>query len=255
MSNRRKPTLKDLRDMIEEVDEDRSKAFEERFILHKPSLAQQAESDLAGAVRRERQALRCFLLLDGFASGYLVYPDHWLRVLEVVQEKLREAVTLLQRVNLLLADKPTTVREEVIGSEKVRDFVSAMWEFVRVGRLVLASACDALAELVSAEQDHFEQLVEEYTSCLQVFTGMDMVCPVPSMEEIRWATTDEPPGDVLDSKSICNVCLIPVSAAKLVGAQVLFFSGAPYFAPCLNLYLTNIGGDAPQPESEDLLDW
>ena len=242
--------------MIAEVDEDRSKAFEERYILNQPSLAHQAETDLAGAVRRSRQALRCFLLLDGFASGFLVYPDHWLRVLEVVQDKIREAVLLVQRVDGLLGDKPTSVRAEVTGSEKVQEFVRAMWEVVKVGRLVLASASDGLAELVSAEREPFEKLVKEYTASTQRLMGTELPpCPVPSIEEICWATTDETPGDMLDSKGVCNVCLIPLSAAKMVGAPVTYFSGAPYFIPCCNLWISLFSIEAPQTESEDPLDW
>lgn len=255
MTEQRKSTLQDLKSMIAEVDEDRAKAFEQRFLIDQPSLAQQAETDLVGAVRRGRQALRCYLLLDAFASSYLVYPDHWLRVLEVVEEKVRQAITLLQRVDGALAQKPSQVRTEVAASSRVQTFTQAMWEVIRVGRMVLASAQDGLADLVSREHEDFEVLVQEYKACLKAVLGVEGSDGVPSIADIRRAASEEQPGAVLDQRAVCNVSLLPISVAKSVGAPVTYFSGAPFYAPCCNLWLNNISLETPQPESDDPLDW
>ena len=245
-----------LKARIEAVDGGRGKAFADQFINGHPTLAEQAKTNRKAAVRRARQARRCCALLEGLGAETLsAYPEHWLRVLETVQEKLRQAITLLKTI----ADMPSkAVREEVAESEKMMQFVLSCYEMVRVGRLVLSSAADALLGLVLDEKDGMETLVEEFEVLIkkagipyeEEIASTDHHS-VPSFEDIRLIIADCPEAISLaiDARSVCNISLIPLAAAKQLGVAVTYYSGAVLFAPCCNLWLNAISLEIPQPEA------
>lgn len=244
-----------LRARIEAVDGDRGKAFAEKFIIGQRSLAEQAKTDRKAAVRRARQARRCCALLEGLGDALAAYPDHWLRVLESIRDRLTQAITVLQKVVSMPAGP---LKDEVTDSEKLIKFVISSFEMVRVARFVLSSAADALLGLVLSEKDGLEGLAKELEQAVkeagipyheEVASSLDYH-PVPSFEDIRLIIADCPEAISLsvDPGAVCNVCLIPLAVAKKLGVTVTYFSGAAFFAPCCNLWLNIISLEVPRPE-------
>jgi hypothetical protein len=244
--------LEDLRLRLEHVDAERAQAFARRYITGQSSLQEQAGTDLAAAVVRWRQALRSCVLLEAFGGAYAAYPEHWLRALEAVETRLTQAVALLRKVQTLGNTKPQ-IRGEVAQSGRVGSFVRATHELIRVGRLVLATALDALADLVAAEQGRLEYLESDFLSLAKELDLPSAEKSVPSVEAIRKAVASLPAPSEVDAKIVCNLTLIPIALHNKLGTTVTTLSGAFYFSPCCNLWLNCVSVETPQPESSDSL--
>lgn len=241
-------SLEDLKRRIERVDGDRAEAFGKVFITGQPTLAAQARTDLPAAVRRLRSARRCCAILEGVASSFAAYPDHWLRTVEAVEAKLAQGVALLKRVEAMDA----RVKEQVTAHPKVQAWLRCAFEMVRVARLILATASDGLLGLVLGEKDKVESRAAALESAARSLNLP--VPPIPSIDDIRHAVSQDDTsgaGVSLDPRLICNLSLVPVSLAKALGAPVTHFSGAAFFAPCCNLWLNNVSLETPQPEAPD----
>jgi hypothetical protein len=258
--------LDELKQRLERVDGSRAEAFAELFLTSHDSLITHARRDLPSAVRRLRDAQRCTAMLEGMGNGPLAaYPDHWLRLVEAAQIRLRSAVSLLQRVQGL----SPPLRRTVTTHPRVQTWARAAVEMIRVTRLVFASAGDALLGLVLGEMAKVDQLAE---TLLHLTHDLALLPPaaaaaasgapspplLPTVEEIRAAVAssfeledDGGAATSLDPRLVCNLTLIPLSISKSLGVPVTHFSGAPYFAPCCNLWLNTVSLETPQPDNDD----
>eukprot|EP00624_Nannochloropsis_granulata_P004903 evm.model.NODE_34762_length_10267_cov_22.943703.1 len=99
-------------------------------------------------------------------GALIAYPDHWLSVLAVAQSQVRQAVEACKHVLLATETTKAGVRKEVVTSMKILSLVEAALNMVKVARLVLASAADALLGLVLAEKEGLEACVEELQAVL-----------------------------------------------------------------------------------------
>lgn len=251
-------TLSTLQARVGAVDAGRGEAFAAAFLENQPSLALQASSGGAqcrrDAVRRARRARRCCALLEGMIAeggAYLAYPEIWLRVMAAAQAHVREAVDACR--NMLQATAETAaVRKEVVTSLRVLSVVEAALEMVRVARLVLVSAADALLGLVLEEKDGLEASVRELQAVLVdmgLHAHFQPLFP-PSFEEMRDLVADcaEAGALAVDPRAVCNLCLVPLVCARRVGVTVTYYSGHAYFCPCINLWINTVSRDAPQPQ-------
>lgn len=259
---------------------ERAEAFARAFIAGQPSLAAQAQDgDARGALRRARRARRCAALIVGMAAAadqgeqgvgggggggpLAAYPRHWQRTLATAAGKLGEAAAFCRRVAALPSAK---TRREVGASLKVRNFVEASLEILRVARFVRASAGEALLEL---EEEGENEGVEALAEALQTILGeMGLEAAVAAgwplvVEAVRDAVVDcggedeeeEAAAPAVDPRSVCNLCLLPLAAARKLGGgaaayapvPVTYFSGAGYHSACCNLWLNAISLETPQP--------
>jgi hypothetical protein len=241
---------------VEKIDMGRADAFASSFLHSQDPLVPHARRNLPGALSRLRSARRCVSLLEGMGTGPLTaYPDHWLRLIDAAEARLTTAVSLLQRVETL----PPPARRTVTSSPKVQVWARCAVEVVRVTRLLFASAADALLGLVLGEMGRLDSLSANLLRLLHSLNLLPPEAPaLPGVEEIRASVVASFDGEgtqdaavSLDPRLVCNLTLIPLSVGKALGLPVTHFSGAPYFAPCCNLWLNAVSLETPQPDHDD----
>ncbi|GAB5032731.1 actin cytoskeleton-regulatory complex protein pan1 [Nannochloropsis oceanica] len=250
-------TLAQLQARVAAVDVGRGDAFEAAFRRGYPSLANQAASGAEGrreAVRRARRARRCCALLEGMDAGgaLIAYPDHWLSILAVAKSQVIQAVESCKHVLLATETAKAGVRKEVVTSMTILSLVEAALNMVRVARLVLASAADALLGLVLAEKEGLEASVEE----LQVVLGhmglrkhfASHLPPTSEAMGLLLADCAEAGSMKIDSRQVCALSLVPLTCSQHLGMSVTYFSGHAYFCACINLWLNAVSREAPQPQ-------
>jgi hypothetical protein len=250
-------TLAQLQVRVAAVDAGRGEAFAAAFLGEHPSLAKQAASGLEGrreAVRRVRHARRCCALLEGMdvGGGLLAYPEHWLTVVAAAQSHVGQAVEACKHVLLASEEKGAGIRKEVVTSMKVLSLVEAALEMVRVARLVLASAADALLGLVLAEKKGLEACVGELQEVLEQMGLREHFASrfPPTSEVMSLVVADcvEAAALKIDSREVCALSLVPLTCARRLGMDVTYFSGHAYFCACVNLWLNAVSREAPQPQ-------
>ena len=251
-------TLAGLQARVAVVDAGRGEVFAAAFLRDHPSLAKQAASGLEGrreAVRRARRARRCCALLEGMDEGgaLAAYPEHWLTVLAAAQSHVGQAVEACKHV-LLATEEGGAVRKEVVTSMKLLSLVEAALEMVRVARLVLASAADALLGLMLAEKEGLEACVEELRAVLgQMGLGEHFASLFPPTSEVMGllvADCAEAGALEIDSRQVCSLSMAPLKCARGLGMSVTYFSGHAYFCACVNLWLNAVSREAPQPQPQ-----
>ncbi len=267
--------LQRLRQQVEEgAGAERAGAFAQAFILGQPSLAAQAQGgDRRGALRRARCARRCAALVvglgvEGEGGPLAAYPEHWRRTLATAEGKLREAAGFCQRVRAIPSAE---TRREVGASLKVKTFVEAALEIVRVARFVRAVAGEALlppAETAEGDGDGDEEALAAELREAAGEMGLEAVAAAWPLDVggVRDAVAEyggaEEEGDdaaaaaSIDPRSVCNLCLLPLAAARALGGKgahahapvpVTYFSGAAYHAPCCSFWLGGISLEPPRP--------
>lgn len=249
--------LKQLQARVAAVDAGRGEAFAATFVIGHPSLVEQAARGREGrreAVRRSRQARRCCALLEGMdASGrWVAHPGHWLAVLEAAQKHVREAVKTCNQVVAATAEKENGLVREVLTSTRVLGMVEAAFEMVRVARLVLASASDALLGLVLAEEEAVEACMRDLGVALDRMglTAYFASRLPPSTEAMRLVVADcvdSDAGEIQPSEH-CNLCLLPLACASQLGVTVTYNSEHAYFCVCLNFWINAVSRDLPRPQ-------
>lgn len=145
-TRRQGTTLERIVASLQELDSEVAATFRDRYCAGGAQwatmgLTEHARTDLGGALRRQRAAIRSANLYHTLKTSQR--GNVWTETIRAIVREVAALEALLGEVE----QQPPTVQQEVLDNDKLASYVAGVLEMVQVGHLIRASARDAIWRL------------------------------------------------------------------------------------------------------------